>query len=154
MQIQLFYLTGRDISNKETLYNRVDQFMKEHMPKLDHDDKKELFANMQLLRKCISLWNGLLLILFSLDWQTKRKQCADSVIGQLAAWCTREWETNKNSIAPLLDFKQRFKVDDFTFEWTAMNVLASMQLWPQLAAFFIKPVSRDNLKLLLELLTL
>ncbi|XP_018566566.1 spermatogenesis-defective protein 39 homolog [Anoplophora glabripennis] len=129
---QLYYLIGRDVSCKDTLYKRLDQFMNEHMPKLDHEDKKELFENMQLLH-----------------WQTKTKQTANSVIEQLAAWCRREWEGNINSMAPVMDFKQKFKVDDFAFEWTLMNVMASMQMWPQLAALFIKPnwlTKKDALK--------
>lgn len=44
-------------------------------------------------------------------------------------------------MASITDFKQKFKIDDFAFEWTLMNVMASMQMWPQLAALFIKPVS-------------
>ncbi|KAJ8923564.1 hypothetical protein NQ315_010143 [Exocentrus adspersus] len=132
---QLFYLIGRDITCKETRRSRLEQFIKEHLPanKLDHDDKKELFENVHLLH-----------------WQTIRKQTeANSVIEQLAVWCKREWETKPNSVAPLMDFKERFKIDDFTFEWTAMNVMASMQLWPQLYAMFIKPnwlTKKDSLK--------
>lgn len=48
-------------------------------------------------------------------------------------------------MTPIMDFKQKFKIDDFAFEWTLMNVMASMQMWPQLAALFIKPVRRRKL---------
>lgn len=61
MQKQLCYLIGRDISCKDTLYKRLDQFMNEHMPKLDYEDKKELFENMQLLRKYVIFRIGMLL---------------------------------------------------------------------------------------------
>ncbi|KAJ8928523.1 hypothetical protein NQ314_018899 [Rhamnusium bicolor] len=49
---QLYYLIGKDISSKDILYKRLEQFMVEHMPKLNtNEDKLELFENMQLLRK-------------------------------------------------------------------------------------------------------
>lgn len=39
-----------------------------------------------------------------------------------------------------MEFKKLFKIDDMAFDWTVMNVLASMEHWPQLTALFVKPV--------------
>ncbi|KAJ8955325.1 hypothetical protein NQ318_003418 [Aromia moschata] len=104
---QVYYLIGRDVTSKDVLYKRLEQFMVEHMPKVNNnEDKSELFENMHLLPGCA---------------------------------LQKEWEKNKNSNEAIMDFKKRLKVDDFGFEWTILNVMASMQLWPQLTATFIKP---------------
>lgn len=62
------------------------------------------------------------------------------MIEQLAVLCRNEWQKNKNSNDVILEFKNLLKIDEMAFEWTAMNVMASMQLWPQITALFVKPV--------------
>ncbi|XP_023016000.2 vacuolar protein sorting 16B [Leptinotarsa decemlineata] len=118
---QVYYLSGRDIKNKDTLYKKLEHVMLEHLQKVSNDEKRELNENMQLLQ-----------------WQIDRKETCNSVIEQLASLCKKEWERNKNSNDAIMDFKEKLKIDDFAFEWTAMNVLASMQSWPQLTALFMK----------------
>ncbi|KAJ8985849.1 hypothetical protein NQ317_006220 [Molorchus minor] len=121
---QVYYLIGKDISNKDILYKRLEHFTVEHMPKVNNNaDKLEFSENMQMLQ-----------------WQIERKETqANSVIEQLALLCKSEWEKNKNANETIMDFKKRLRIDDFAYEWTVMNVMASMQLWPQLTATFIKP---------------
>lgn len=62
------------------------------------------------------------------------------MIEQLALLCKDEWKKNKNSNDNIMEFKKLFKIDDMAFDWTIMNVLASMELWLQLTALFVKPV--------------
>ncbi|CAH1103556.1 unnamed protein product [Psylliodes chrysocephalus] len=120
---QLYYLIGRDIRNKESLLKRLETFTAEHLQKVNNnDDKLEILENSQLLK-----------------WQVEKNENCDSIIEQLAVLCKNEFEKNKNSIEILLDFKKRLKIDDFAFEWTVLNVLASMELWPQLTELFVKP---------------
>lgn len=75
-----------------------------------------------------------------LEWQIEKDESADSVIEQLAVLCRNEWEKNKNSNDVIMEFKNQFRIDEMVFEWTAMNVMASLQHWPQITALFVKPV--------------
>lgn len=75
------------------------------------------------------------------EWQIERNQTVGSVIEQLATLCYSEWQIKKNSNDAVMPFKKLLRIDEMAFEWTAMNVLASMQLWTELIALFVKPVS-------------
>ncbi|KAG5861432.1 hypothetical protein JTB14_000468 [Gonioctena quinquepunctata] len=118
---QVYYLSGRDIRNKESLYKKLEHVMIEHLQKLNNNEKRELQENMQLLQ-----------------WQIDKRENCDSVIEQLAVICKKQWERNKSSNDAMMEFKDKLKIEDFSYDWTLMNVLASMQLWPQLTSSFMK----------------
>lgn len=63
------------------------------------------------------------------------------MIEQLAVICYSEWQKDCNSNDRIMEFKKLLKIDEMAFEWTAMNVLCYMKLWPQLLTLFLKPVS-------------
>ncbi|XP_060515768.1 spermatogenesis-defective protein 39 homolog [Cylas formicarius] len=118
---ELYYLTGYGINSKEILYKKLDQFMMQHLQKLNsNDDKLELYENMQLIQ-----------------YQIKKNCGANSVVEQLAKLCKSEI-SSQNYLEKLQEFKKNFKIDDFTFEWVLMNCLASMKLWSHLSDAFIK----------------
>ncbi|XP_057672800.1 spermatogenesis-defective protein 39 homolog isoform X2 [Diorhabda carinulata] len=129
---QLYYLIGRDIKNKDILFKRLQAFITEHMQKVYNlDDRIELDANTQFLR-----------------YQIEVKETCNSAIEQLASLCKKEWSRSKNAIDIIMEYKMRLNIDNFAFEWTVMNVLASMKMWPQLSDFFIKPnwLKKNSLK--------
>ncbi|CAH0555201.1 unnamed protein product [Brassicogethes aeneus] len=120
--IEIYYLIGKNITNKETVFKKLEQFMMEHLQKVGNDEKSELYDQMDFLR-----------------WQIENKQQSESVIEQLAVLCKIEWTKNKNNNEKVMAFKKLLRIDDFIFEWTILNVLASMELWPQINNLFIKP---------------
>ncbi|XP_056645172.1 spermatogenesis-defective protein 39 homolog [Diorhabda sublineata] len=129
---QLYYLIGRDIQNKDILFKRLQAFITEHMQKVYNlDDRIELDAYTQFLR-----------------YQIEVKETCNSAIEQLASLCKKEWSRSKNATDIIMEYKMRLNIDNFAFEWTVMNVLASMKMWPQLSDFFIKPnwLKKNSLK--------
>lgn len=118
---QLYYLTGEGVTNKQVLHKKLEQFMIQHLQKLNsNEDKSELYDNLQLIQ-------------FQIDQQC----CFNSVIQQLAELCKTEVVSQKGR-DQLREFKKLFKIDDFTFEWTLLNILASKHLWTPLSDIFIK----------------
>ncbi|CAG9855242.1 unnamed protein product [Phyllotreta striolata] len=135
---QLYYLIGRDVKNKESLLKKLDTFTVEHLQKISSNDKQEISDNLLFLRKPFFPLNYMNTCYFFVEWQAERKENCNSVIEQLAALCKSEWERDKSSNEAVFAFKKKLRIDDFAFEWTIMNVLASLKLWTQLNEQFMK----------------
>lgn len=75
------------------------------------------------------------------EWQASKGIEADTVVELLVKYCKDLHEKNILTTNLLTEFKRHFELDDMTFEWTVMNVLASLELWTTISDFFIKPVS-------------
>ncbi|CAG9828174.1 unnamed protein product [Diabrotica balteata] len=120
---QLYYLMARGVKNKTIILDRLRTLGMDLLQKMYHkDDSAEYNPYIKLLQ-----------------WQIQKNENCDSVIEQLAVLCKKEWDVNKNALEVILEFKKTLKIDDFAFEWTVMNVLASKKMWPQLNDFFMKP---------------
>ncbi|CAG9759604.1 unnamed protein product [Ceutorhynchus assimilis] len=117
----LYYLTSQSTINKALLHRKLEQFIMEHLQKLNsNEDKAEFYGNLQFIK-------------FQVD---KNTNC-NSVVTQLVELCKSELLTHKG-LDKLQEFKKAFKIDDLTFDWTLMNVLASMELWMHINDIFIK----------------
>lgn len=68
---------------------------------------------------------------------------SNSVITQLAELCKHELSTHKG-MNRLQEYKKTFRIDELTFDWTLMNVLASMKLWMHINESFVKNVSLES----------
>ncbi|XP_050497174.1 spermatogenesis-defective protein 39 homolog isoform X3 [Diabrotica virgifera virgifera] len=120
---QLYYLMARGTKSKSIILGHLNSLGMDSLQKMyNKDDSAEYNPYIQLLR-----------------WQIEKNENCESVIEQLAVLCKKEWDVNKNAVEVIFEFKKRLKIDDFAFEWTVMNVLASKGMWPQLNDFFMKP---------------
>ncbi|VEN59700.1 unnamed protein product, partial [Callosobruchus maculatus] len=72
------------------------------------------------------------------EWQIDQKESAASVVEQLALLCKKELDKKNETFKVIEEFKERFKIDGYIFEWTVMNVLGSLQMWRLISEFFIK----------------
>lgn len=54
--------------------------------------------------------------------------------------CTSEWKKG-NGDELISDFKKRFKVDDFQYDWVVMSVCCKLKNWDKLLSTFMKSVS-------------
>ncbi|ENN74176.1 spermatogenesis-defective protein 39 homolog [Dendroctonus ponderosae] len=117
----VYYLVGQGITNKELLHRKLDQFIMENMQKINSsDDKTEIYDYLQLTK-----------------FQVDHKFNSNSVITQLAELCKHELSTH-TGMSRLQEYKKTFRIDELTFDWTLMNVLASMKLWMHINESFVK----------------
>lgn len=113
------------MNNSNAIFKELEKFYKEHL--FGTNDNREIEQYMQFL-----------------EWQIKHKENSSTVVEQLAKLIKDHFLENKFGLEYLLDYKKQFKIDDFTFEWTIMNVLASMEKWEQINEYFIKTVKFIN----------
>ncbi|CAH1969950.1 unnamed protein product [Acanthoscelides obtectus] len=119
---QLFYLIGKDVSANDVLCNRLEHVYTEHLQNFAKQEEKVEVSNNMLF----------------LQWQLEHGESATSVIEQLAFLCRKELQKKNVALTTISEFKKQFKIDDYDFEWTVMNVIASLQMWSLLSEFFIK----------------
>lgn len=112
----LYYLTGQGLTNKSILYKKLEQFVIEHTSE-----------------NCVDVQDHLTFLKF----QTEHQFSSESVIGQLAELFKLNL-TNHKGLEQAVEFKKTYRIDDFAYDWTLLNVLASMKLWLHINDIFLK----------------
>ncbi|XP_050307789.1 spermatogenesis-defective protein 39 homolog [Anthonomus grandis grandis] len=70
------------------------------------------------------------------EFQLKNK-LSGSVITTFADLCNKEMSNNEG-LSNLRLFQKTYKIDNDTFDWVLLNVLASLKLWAKIVDIFIK----------------
>ncbi|XP_066261341.1 spermatogenesis-defective protein 39 homolog [Euwallacea similis] len=117
----LYYLIGQGVTNKSILSKKLEQFTMEHLQRTyTSDDKLEMYDHINLIK-----------------FQNEHNCYAKSVVSQLAVLFKQEL-TNHKGLEKSLEFKKIFKIDEMAYDWTLLNVLASMTLWMHINDMFLK----------------
>ncbi|XP_066137428.1 spermatogenesis-defective protein 39 homolog [Euwallacea fornicatus] len=117
----LYYLIGQGVTNKSILSKKLEQFTMEHLQRVhSSDDKLEMHDHINLIK-----------------FQIEHNFDAKSVVSQLAVLFKHEL-TNHKGLEKSLEFKKAFKIDEMAYDWTLLNVLASMTLWMHINDIFLK----------------
>ncbi|KAF7287422.1 hypothetical protein GWI33_001395 [Rhynchophorus ferrugineus] len=120
LMVYIFYLTAHGLVNKSQIQKRIQQFTVQHLQEVNSNVKQEISDFLQMI-----------------NYQIENQCSTSSVINQLVDLCRIQLERHQN-MDEILSFKKNFKIDDFTFDWTLVNVLCTMKLWNQIKDYFLK----------------
>jgi hypothetical protein len=74
------------------------------------------------------------------DAEVAKALVGQSVLSSLAYTCQYHWGEPKGSISAPLTLSQQQGVSDRQFQWTVLNVRASMHCWDDIEGLFITKV--------------